>query len=85
MVLMALDHTRDFLGDHSIDALDVVHTSGMCDWAITRTRRRPRPRKLSRAWGPSTVTKPKNSKARVVRLTLGQSGVLEDEYEDEAR
>jgi uncharacterized membrane protein len=27
MVLMALDHTRDFLGDHSIDALDVVHTS----------------------------------------------------------
>ena len=45
MVLMALDHTRDFLGDHSIDALDVVHTSGMCDWAITRTRRRPRPRK----------------------------------------
>ena len=27
MVLMALDHTRDFLGDHSIDALDVVYTS----------------------------------------------------------
>jgi uncharacterized membrane protein len=27
MVLMALDHTRDFLGDHSIDALDVAHTS----------------------------------------------------------
>jgi uncharacterized membrane protein len=27
MVLMALDHTRDFFGDHSIDALDVAHTS----------------------------------------------------------
>src|ERR1700751_1632323 len=27
MVLMALDHTRDFLGDHSIDSLDVLHTS----------------------------------------------------------
>jgi hypothetical protein len=27
MVLMALDHTRDFFGDHSIDALDVIHTS----------------------------------------------------------
>jgi uncharacterized membrane protein len=27
MVLMALDHTRDFFGDHSIDALDVVNTS----------------------------------------------------------
>src|ERR1700739_2409148 len=27
MVLMALDHTRDFLGDHSIDALDLIHTS----------------------------------------------------------
>jgi uncharacterized membrane protein len=27
MVLMALDHTRDFFGDHSIDALDVVNTN----------------------------------------------------------
>jgi uncharacterized membrane protein len=27
MVLMALDHTRDFFGDHSVDALDVAHTS----------------------------------------------------------
>ena len=27
IVLMALDHTRDFFGDHSIDALDVAHTS----------------------------------------------------------
>src|ERR1700730_8227907 len=27
MVLMALDHPRDFFGDHSIDALDVAHTS----------------------------------------------------------
>jgi uncharacterized membrane protein len=27
IVLMALDHTRDYLGDHSIDALDLVHTN----------------------------------------------------------
>ena len=27
MVLMALDHTRDFFGDHSIDALDVANTN----------------------------------------------------------
>ena len=27
MILMALDHTRDFFGDHSIDALDVSHTN----------------------------------------------------------
>jgi Heparan-alpha-glucosaminide N-acetyltransferase, catalytic len=27
MVLMALDHTRDFFGNHSIDALDVAHSS----------------------------------------------------------
>jgi uncharacterized membrane protein len=27
MVLMALDHTRDFLGDHSVDALDLANTS----------------------------------------------------------
>jgi uncharacterized membrane protein len=26
IVLMALDHTRDFFGDHSIDALDLAHT-----------------------------------------------------------
>jgi uncharacterized membrane protein len=28
MVLMALDHTRDFFGDHSIDALDLMSTNG---------------------------------------------------------
>jgi uncharacterized membrane protein len=27
IVLMALDHTRDYFGDHSIDALDLAHTS----------------------------------------------------------
>ena len=27
IVLMALDHTRDYLGDHSIDALDLVRTN----------------------------------------------------------
>jgi uncharacterized membrane protein len=27
IVLMALDHTRDFFGDHSIDALDLAHTN----------------------------------------------------------
>jgi uncharacterized membrane protein len=27
MVLMALDHTRDFFGNHSIDALDITSTS----------------------------------------------------------
>jgi heparan-alpha-glucosaminide N-acetyltransferase-like protein len=27
IVLMALDHTRDYCGDHSIDALDLAHTS----------------------------------------------------------
>ena len=27
MVLMALDHTRDFLGNHSVDALDLANTS----------------------------------------------------------
>ncbi len=27
MILMALDHTRDFFGDHTIDALDVAHAS----------------------------------------------------------
>jgi len=26
IVLMALDHTRDYFGDHSIDALDLAHT-----------------------------------------------------------
>jgi len=26
IVLMALDHTRDYFGDHSIDALDLTHT-----------------------------------------------------------
>jgi uncharacterized membrane protein len=27
IVLMALDHTRDHFGDHSIDALDLAHTN----------------------------------------------------------
>jgi uncharacterized membrane protein len=27
IVLMALDHTRDYFGDHSIDALDLTHTN----------------------------------------------------------
>jgi uncharacterized membrane protein len=27
MVLMVLDHTRDFFGDHSIDALDITNTN----------------------------------------------------------
>ncbi len=27
IVLMALDHTRDYFGDHSIDALDLAHTN----------------------------------------------------------
>ena len=26
IVLMALDHTRDYFGDHSVDALDLAHT-----------------------------------------------------------
>jgi uncharacterized membrane protein len=27
IVLMALDHTRDYFGDHSVDALDLAHTN----------------------------------------------------------
>jgi len=27
IVFMALDHTRDYFGDHSVDALDLAHTN----------------------------------------------------------
>jgi len=27
IVLMAFDHTRDYFGDHSVDALDLAHTN----------------------------------------------------------